>query len=389
MRALHVAQIGFFQDPRRRAPEELLTAWPSLVDVAESASSAGVRTSVVQSSSLPASLQREGVAYHFLPFGGRSAPIAAASPFAQLVRDLAPDVFHVHGLAFPRQVRALAAIAPTTPIVLQDHADRVPRLWRWPLWRGCSGVISGVAFCAREQAAPFARAGLLNPQIAVYQVPESTSRFTPGSQDDARRLMRVSGAPLILWVGHLNENKDPLTVLEGVSRAARLLPELTLYCCFGSMPLLRAVERRIASDPMLRDRVHLLGSVSHDRVELLMRAADLFVLGSHREGSGYSLIEALACGLPPVVTDIPSFRALTGGGEVGRLWSCGDARALCEAILNLAGRSSPALRATARAFFDRELSLAALGWKLAAMYESAVRRLERQSAGDALAATSP
>ena len=51
-----------------------------------------------------------------------------------------------------------------------------------------------------------------------------------------------------------------------------------------------------------------------------MRAADLFVLGSHREGSGYSLIEALACGLPPIVTDIPSFRSLTGAGVVGALW---------------------------------------------------------------------
>ena len=41
------------------------------------------------------------------------------------------------------------------------------------------------------------------------------------------------------------------------------------------------------------------------RVEELMRAADIFTLGSHREGSGYALTEALACGLPPVVTDIP------------------------------------------------------------------------------------
>ena len=62
-----------------------------------------------------------------------------------------------------------------------------------------------------------------------------------------------------------------------------------------------------------------------------MRAADVFVLGSHREGSGYSLIEALACGLPPVVTDIPSFRSLTAAGAVGALWPCGDARALGDA----------------------------------------------------------
>jgi glycosyltransferase involved in cell wall biosynthesis len=109
--------------------------------------------------------------------------------------------------------------------------------------------------------------------------------------------------------------------------------------------------------------------VSHERIEQLMRAADLFVLGSHHEGSGYSVIEALACGLPPIVTDIPSFRSLTGGGAVGALWPRGDSQALCEALTS--ARFDAETRAAVRAHFDRELSLHALGIKLAAMYADA------------------
>ena len=41
-------------------------------------------------------------------------------------------------------------------------------------------------------------------------------------------------------------------------------------------------------------------------------AADVFVSGSHSEGSGYALIEAMSAGVVPVVTDIPSFRAIAG-----------------------------------------------------------------------------
>ena len=67
-----------------------------------------------------------------------------------------------------------------------------------------------------------------------------------------------------------------------------------------------------------------------------MRAADLFVLGSHREGGSSALVEAMATGRTPVVTDIPSSRALTGNGAVGELWPCGDSRAL--------GRSGNATR---------------------------------------------
>jgi glycosyltransferase involved in cell wall biosynthesis len=388
-RQLHVAQISFFNDPLGRAPEELLAAWRTLVDVAESTSCAGIRTSVIQASEHTRSLEREGVTYHFLPFGRRSLPIDAHCALGRLIRDLEPDVFHVHGLGFPRQVRALAELAPRTPILLQDHANRPPRLWRRWEWRRCTSLVSAISFCSRDQAEPFTSAGLLHAGIGVHEVPESTSRFAPGDRGEARRALQMTGEPLLLWVGHLNENKDPLSVLAGVSLAARHLPGLRLYCCFGTAPLLRAVQRRIAEDYLLRGRVHLLGAVPHESIELMMRAADLFVLGSRRESTGYSLIEALASGLPPVVTDIPSFRALTGEGEVGRLWPCGNADALCEAILSVAARTGSAMRAAVRAHFDRELSIGALGRKLAAMYESMVRRNESRRPGGALAATPP
>lgn len=184
----------------------------------------------------------------------------------------------------------------------------------------------------------------------------------------------MSGDPVALWVGHLDANKDPLAVLDGISRAVPELPALQLYCCYGGAPLLRAVQRRIIDDPLLIGRVHLLGRVPHRQIEQLMRAADLLVSGSHREGSGYSLIEALACGLPPVVTDIPSFHALTGGAYIGALWSPGDADALCEKLIAVAAQPRLHMRAATREFFERELSFEAVGRKLAAAYQDLVER---------------
>ena len=163
-------------------------------------------------------------------------------------------------------------------------------------------------------------------------------------------------------------------MLDGVSEAARQLPGLQLWCCFGTAPLLSEVRNRIDTDRLLRDRAHLLGRVAHERIEQLMLPSDLFVLASHREGSGYSLIEALACGLPPVVTDIPSFRSLTGQGAIGRLWPCGDAQKLCEALLSIASESRPELRQLARRHFDAELSFDAVGQKLSAAYRHSLQR---------------
>jgi glycosyltransferase involved in cell wall biosynthesis len=382
-RRLHVVQISFFNDPQRRDPAELLDAWSTLVDVAEAAARRGVTVSVVQACAQRARLRRNGIDYYFRPFAAGVSPHAEAA-LTELLRELAPEVLHVHGLDFHRDVAALAARAPGVPIVLQDHASRAPRPWRRMRWRRGLAHASGIVFCAREQARPFVSAGLVGPHARVYEIPESTSRFAPGDRCEARRLTGVHGDPALLWVGHLDANKDPLSVLEGVSVAARALTGLRLYCCFATAPLLQPVKERIASDPTLRGRVALLGRVPHERIEQLMRAADMFVLGSHREGSGYSLIEALACGLPPVVTDIPSFRSLTGAGAVGMLWPCGDARSLTAALQSVAARTGEETRAAVRAHFERELSFDSLGAKLVAMYEDVIEHGRRP-----LAATAP
>lgn len=377
---MRIAQIGFYRDPADRTPEELLDAWPTLPDVAESVARAGTRVSVIQSSRHSRYLRRNEVDYHFLPLMGGRWQLPSQETFAALIRGMAPEVLHVHGLGFPDEVLLMAEAAPGIPILLQDHANRPPPWWRRSVWKRCARAVAGIAFCQRQQARPFIEAGVLARDAAVYEIPESTSRFVPADREAARRNTGVAGDPALLWVGHLDVNKDPLTVLDGIAAAAGRLPGLQLWCCFGTAPLLRQVRRRIASDRVLDGRVHLLGPVPHAQVEQLMRAADFFVSGSHRESTGYALIEALACGLPPLVTDIPSFRALTADGAVGQLWQAGDAASLCSALSRMSAHAAPADRAAVRQHFERELSFEALGRRLTAVYADLVARMSARVA---------
>lgn len=366
---LHVAQIGFHLDPEGRPPERLLEDWWSLVDTAEMVSRCGPRVTVIQACRRAARFERNGVSYRFVAPERGASTIRDAQTFRQIVRESHPDVFHVHGLDFPRDAAALARLAPGSPVLLQDHASRVPRLWRRRVFRRGLAAAAGLSFCSLEQAWPFVEGGLVSARTAVFEIAECSSRFSPGDRAEARRRSGLYGDPAVLWVGNLDENKDPLTVLDGVSEACADLPGLELWCCFRAAPLLRKVRERIAHDPRLEGRVHLIGAVAHERIETLMRAADLFVSGSHREGSGYALIEALACGLPPVVTSIPSFAMLTHGGAVGALWRAGEAVELRGGLLSAAAARQPAVRAAVRAHFDRELSHAAIGRRWVAAYE--------------------
>ncbi len=325
-------------------------------------------------------IERSGIVYDFVSPGRIGRPLTRSAGFRDLVTAANPDVVHIHGLGFSQEVVELHQLLPNVPILLQDHADRPPRLWRRRRWRQACAAAAGISFCARDQAEPFKRLGVLGPTTMIFELPESTSTFEPGEQSVAREQTGIYGDPAVLSVGHLNANKDPLTVLDGIAATIPDLPNLQLWMCYGSVYLLSAVRTRIEADPNLRDRVHLLGRVPHGEVERLMRAADVFVLGSHREGGSFSLIEALATGLTPVATDIPSTRSLTGYGKVGMLWNCGDAHDLRRALIESSAALDAAERNRVRSYFVDQLSEKALGRRFREVY-TRLAELDRAAEG--------
>jgi len=121
---------------------------------------------------------------------------------------------------------------------------------------------------------------------------------------------------------------------------------------------------------MLRERVTLVGAVPHDQIGAWFSAADIFVSGSHHEGSGYSLIEAMACGATPCVTNIPSFRALTGGH--GALWRVADADACAAALVDVASRDRAAERAAIQRHYANGLSWEHIGRRTVRDYRALV-----------------
>jgi glycosyltransferase involved in cell wall biosynthesis len=363
---MHVAQANLLPVPGRRAHSDVLEQWHSLVDIAEAAACGGMRVSVIQASWREECIVRNDIAYHFVDVSGLERSPERIRRLTALLSVLEPDVLHVHGLAFAGDAFAISRRLPRLPILCQDHADRPPRWSRRWSWKRWYSAVSAVSFTAPEQARPFAEAGVFGQGMQVFAIPESTSRFAPGDRDRARAETGLDGDPCVLWVGHLVHGKDPLTVIDGIARAALQLPGLQLWCAFGTSPLLDEVQARVLAYPQLAGRVHFLGKVPHAHVEALMRATDLFVSGSHAESCGYALLEALACGANPVVTDIPAFRALLGDSPVGRLWPPGDAERLAAALVDAASDRIPA--GHVRRHFDANLSFAAVGRRWAAAY---------------------
>jgi glycosyltransferase involved in cell wall biosynthesis len=94
------------------------------------------------------------------------------------------------------------------------------------------------------------------------------------------------------------------------------------------------------------------------------------MLGSHFEGSGYSLVEAMSCGVVPIVTDIPAFRMITNRGTIGALWKCGDADSFYNNAKEIIQKPIEIESKKALDFFSDNLSFSAIGKKAKVFYES-------------------
>lgn len=368
--SLRVLQVCCVRPPPYVALADLLDRWPTLRDVAEATANAGADVTVLVDGARDDELSRADVRYRRIAGLGRPRWRHPLTPrAAAIARACQPDVIHMAGFDAPLTTRALCGTG--IPVLAQDHANR-PRAGALAHWGFAK--LAAAAFTARDQAVPFLRAGQLRADLPIFAIPESSSRFTPGPRDKARTLYGIHGAPALLWVGHLDANKNPMMVLRAVQRVMARLPGITLWCAFGKAPLLPEIQTLLASDPDLAARVHLLGHIRHAEMETLYRACDGFVSASRREGSGYALIEALACGCRVIVTDIPSFRALTGDGAVGTLVP-DDSDAMADAILRefSDGGEGGARRVEVRRHFDRHLSFEAVGAALVGAYADLVR----------------
>jgi glycosyltransferase involved in cell wall biosynthesis len=354
----------------------LLDAYETLTGWSEAVAGAGAEVSVVQAFHYDARLTRNGIEYVFCAdqrFSDGSSRTRWRRPRALEAAVLAarPDVIHVNSLEFAPEIWLLRRALPgNVALVAQDHANAVPTTFSLAgaVRRRLLGAADAFLFTALEQSVPWRSHGFISERQRVYAVPESSTTLRPMDRETARSISRIRGQPSLLWVGRLNGIKDPMTVLTGFEQALESIPDAVLTMIYGEDDLLAAVRRRVSDSPALAGSVRLVGRVPHRQMAAFYSAADVFVLGSAHEGSGYSLIEACACGAVPVVTNIPSFRVITGKGAVGVLWPQGDASACARALVDAARRDLGEERRRVLNHFDQQLSWPVVGARALAIY---------------------
>jgi L-malate glycosyltransferase len=121
-------------------------------------------------------------------------------------------------------------------------------------------------------------------------------------------------------------------IVRAFAQAAKIRPELCLVMLGGGTQA--ALVRQILQDGGVLDKVQFPGWVGEDELPRFYQEADLYLSATHSDGASISLLEALACGTPVVVSDIPGNREWVEPGVQGWRFPDGDAEALARCILN-------------------------------------------------------
>jgi len=209
-------------------------------------------------------------------------------------------------------------------------------------------------------------------RVVVFPWGVDLKHFCPGDGSALRRRLGWGDAFVLLSTRSWEPAYGVETLVAGFVRLAAQVPSLRLMILgSGSQgPRLRELLTRAG----LLERVHFAGSVALEDLPPYYCAADLYLTASRSDGSSVSLLEAMACGLPAVVSDTPGNREWVSPEENGWWFAPGDARALTDVLgsaieardrLPGMGRCARAI-AEARADWDRNFPRLLEAYRMAA-----------------------
>lgn len=177
--------------------------------------------------------------------------------------------------------------------------------------------------------------GINENNVIVVPNGVDTEKFKPAGKENARKLLNLPlDKNIILFVGALRNIKGVDYLIEAAKNFVDSNTELYLV---GRDDGLKKSLKKMAQDFKITDFIKFIGPVNHEDIPLWVSASDILVLPSLSEGRPNVVLEALACEVPVVATDVGGIPELIINGETGYLVPAKNPLELSEKVNKLLG----------------------------------------------------
>lgn len=276
------------------------------------------------------------------PARGLIRQLSLLPSLRRTIRRLNPDLVHAGPI---QSCGFLAAISGCRPLLAMSwgsdvllDTDRGP-LWRWATkftFRHADAVI-GDCQAVRDQIRRLT--GFPDENIITFPWGIDLDEFKQGKSSlDLREQLGWEDKAVILSIRSWEKLYGIDVLLRAFVDVAKEFPDARLLL-MGDGTMAPEINRFI-SDNGLTDVIHVTGRVPHDTLVDYFNIADVYVSSSLSDGSSISLLEAMACALPVVVTDIPGNLEWVNQGVNGWIAEAGNDESLSAALSKaLHGRS--------------------------------------------------
>jgi len=307
--------------------------------------------------------EQNGVQYYFIRL--KKKVVRFPWRMHRFIKRLQPDIVFINGFIFPLQIIQLRwKLGKGIKIIVMNHAEKPYAGFRKLLQRQADRCVHTYLFTSKEMGAEWVQRGIISNENKITEVMEASSFFYVMEREKARAKTGITGDIVFLWVGRLDANKDPLTVIRAFGEFLKQQPSAKLYMIYHTEELISEIMRYCEKDADLQKAIKLVGKVLHDDMQYWYNSVDFIISGSHYEGSGVAVCEAMSCGCIPVLTNIQSFRKMTGPGKCGLLYEPGNDKDLLAALLKTRELDIETERARVSQQFKDELSFEAIAKKI-------------------------
>lgn len=239
------------------------------------------------------------------------------------VRDY--DLLHIHAVfSYPSAIAMKIASASSVPYMIRPLGS----LAQWSLQQGAQKKelylhlireniqqANALHFTSTQEQAEAIASGL---SFSSFVLPHGLT--LPPSVPDARSQLRTwlnlpAENPIILFLSRLHPKKGLEALISALSEVSSQRFQFVI-AGRGTSEYEAELHQQLEAAG-IHDRTHFVGFVSGDRKHILLQGSDLFALPSHSENFGIAVLEAMAAGLPVLITPEVALSSLVQTEQVG------------------------------------------------------------------------